>query len=127
MATDPVTARLATTQDISLAPSSVQPIIDTIRAVDGDVILVRHQDNPATNGIYLLKFVSPNYKWVRYLSPNGNDFKVYPSYPGVLVVVREGKNFHDTVWECNSPALPGPDYPGFDTTLSTIVSSESKA
>lgn len=38
-------------------------------------------------------------------------------YPGVLVVVREGKNFHDTVWECNSPALPGPDYPGFDTTL----------
>jgi hypothetical protein len=47
--------------------------------------------------------------------PNGLDFTVYSAYPGLLVVVREGKNFHDTVWECNSPVVPNPQ--GFNVKL----------
>lgn len=115
MATDPVTARLATTQDISLAPSIAQPVIDTVPVANGDVILVRHQDNPATNGVYQVALAASTYSWNRYSVPNGLDFTVYSAYPGLLVVVREGKNFHDTVWECNSPVVPNPQ--GFNVKL----------
>jgi len=84
--------KVATTGNVVL--SGVQAI-DGVTLVAGDRILVKSQDNPAENGIYVVD---------AGVWPRAEDLDSWEEVPSSFVFVEEGTLNADTGWVCTSDA-----------------------
>lgn len=86
--------RVATTENITL---SGNPTIDGVTVADGDRVLVKNQNAPAENGIYVVDGALEN--WVR-----ATDFDEPGEITGgEFVFVKEGTSQADTGWVVATP------------------------
>lgn len=69
-------------------------IIDGYQTAIGDRVLLKNQDDPAENGIYIVATTG----WTR--SP---DMDVWAEVPGASVIVLYGNTYASTGWVCTSP------------------------
>jgi hypothetical protein len=83
--------KAATTANISLVGSQT---IDGVSVTTGNRVLVKDQNSPAGNGIYVVG--SP---WVR-----ASDMNIWTEVPAAYVFVEQGTNNRDTGWVCTSDA-----------------------
>ncbi len=84
--------RVATILDITLFGSQD---VDGVIVGPGDRVLVKNQNNPAENGIYIIP--ASGAEWQR-----AEDQNTWDEVPSAFVFVREGATFADTAWLCTS-------------------------
>jgi hypothetical protein len=85
--------RVATTANITISTAlNNADTLDGVTLATGDLVLVKNQSAPETNGIYVVG-ASP----ARF-----SEFDTYDEHPGSLIAVEEGTAGADTLWLCTS-------------------------
>jgi hypothetical protein len=98
------TAKAATTANITLTATQS---VDSISLSVGDVVLVKNQTTPASNGLYVVAAGA----WTRHAS-----MASWSQVPGMMISVQQGTTNADTLWL--STADPGGT---LNTTAITFV------
>lgn len=84
--------KAATTENITLSGTQT---IDGVALIAGDRCLVKSQDTPSQNGIYVVASSS----WTR-----STDLDAWNEFPGAFTFVEQGTTLADTGWVCTSNA-----------------------